>query len=209
MEDYHKKLVIDGVHTLRQLTEKNDFWIKFEQEGRDVLAQHKYQQAFPWWNKNLSWTTEASRASVVVKMHHRDLAERLAECYREMQATSLVVPNRKFTVLISCTQIDQGTWIIAEISHVPSPNTYRRVPFGCLIQRILEAESKVTWVEHTKVIAESPPNQAFYDHLIRTDDEIRSLGTSLDPSWSELELHLSGDKFLSVKAILGDSWELV
>ncbi|GJU38796.1 homeobox-leucine zipper protein ROC8 [Tanacetum coccineum] len=147
--------------------------IKFEQEGRDVLAQHKYQQAFPWWNKNLSWTTEASRASVVVKMHHLDLAEWLAKVYREMQATSLVVPNRNFTVLRSCIQIDQGTWHIAEISHVPSPNTYIRVPSGCLNQRVFEAKSKVTWVEHTKVIAESPPNQSFYDHLIRTDDEIR------------------------------------
>ncbi|GJS17850.1 hypothetical protein Tco_0412322 [Tanacetum coccineum] len=35
-----------------------------------------------------------------------------------------------------------------------------------------------------------------------------SLGTSLYPFWSELELHLSGDKLFSVKAILGDSWEL-
>ncbi|GKD68321.1 homeobox-leucine zipper protein ROC8, partial [Tanacetum coccineum] len=152
--------------------------------------------------------SEASRAFAVVKMHHLDLAERLAEnewsclfpnivanektkqvlspassednphgtlrvVYREMQATSPVVPNRKFTVLRSCTQIDQATWLIAEISHVLSPNTYRRLPSGCLIQRLSEYESKVTWVEHTEVIAESPPNQTFYDHLIRTDDEIR------------------------------------
>ncbi|GJV02160.1 homeobox-leucine zipper protein ROC8 [Tanacetum coccineum] len=34
-----------------------------------------------------------------------------------MQATSPVVPNRKFNVLRSCTQIDQATWLIAEISH--------------------------------------------------------------------------------------------
>ncbi|GJV40430.1 START domain-containing protein [Tanacetum coccineum] len=152
MEIYEKKLVIEGVNTLRQLTEKDEFWIKSEEEGRDVLVQHKYQQAFPFWKNNSSWTTEASRASALVKMHQLDLAQRLAEhewsclfptivanektkqvlspassednphgtlrvVYREMQATSPVVPNRKFNVLRSCTQIDQATWLIAEISH--------------------------------------------------------------------------------------------
>nr|GEX93932.1 homeobox-leucine zipper protein HDG12-like [Tanacetum cinerariifolium] len=85
-----------------------------------------------------------------------------------MQATSPVVPNRKFAVVRSYTQIDQGTWLTAEILHVRSPNTYRRLPSGCLIQLISEDESKVTWVEHIEVIAESLLNQTFYDHLIRT-----------------------------------------
>nr|GEZ49206.1 homeobox domain-containing protein/START domain-containing protein [Tanacetum cinerariifolium] len=49
------------------------------EQGRDVLVQHKYRQAFPWWNNNSSWTTEASRASALVKMHHSDLADMLAE----------------------------------------------------------------------------------------------------------------------------------
>ena len=88
MEDYYKRSVTTAVHTLRQLTknEKNDFWVKSEDDGRDVLVQHKYQQAFPWWsnnkNKNTSsssWTTEASRASAFVKMDHLDLADTLAK----------------------------------------------------------------------------------------------------------------------------------
>ncbi|GKA82006.1 homeobox-leucine zipper protein ROC8 [Tanacetum coccineum] len=180
LDDMKERMVTYlSLTTCKEIIDVMTHVTKFEQEGRDVLAQHKYQQAFPWWNKNLSWTTEASRAFAVVKMHHLDLAERLAEnewsclfpnmvanektkrvlspassednphetlrlVYREMQATSPVVPSKKFTVLRSCTQIDQGTWLIAEISHVPSPNTYRRLLFGCLIQRVSEAESKVS-----------------------------------------------------------------
>ena len=89
MEDYYyKRSVTAAVHTLRQLTknEQNDFWVKSEDDGRDVLVQHKYHQAFPWWsnnkNKNTSsssWTTEASRASAFVKMDHLDLADTLAK----------------------------------------------------------------------------------------------------------------------------------
>ncbi|GKD71885.1 hypothetical protein Tco_1325975, partial [Tanacetum coccineum] len=32
--------------------------------------------------------------------------------------------NRKFTVLRTCLKIDQGTWVIAELSHVSAPYTY-------------------------------------------------------------------------------------
>nr|GEU74036.1 homeobox domain-containing protein/START domain-containing protein [Tanacetum cinerariifolium] len=76
-----------------------------------------------------------------------------------MQATPPLVPNRKFTVLRTCLQIDQGTWVIAEPSHVNAPNTYRQLPSGCLIERITEKLSKVTWVEHMEV-AEPLPNRS-------------------------------------------------
>nr|GFA03008.1 homeobox-leucine zipper protein HDG11 [Tanacetum cinerariifolium] len=70
---------------------------------------------------------------------------------KEMQATSPMVHNRKFPVLRTCLQIDQGTWVIAEPSDVNAPNTYRWLPSGCLIERITEKLSKVTWVEHMEV----------------------------------------------------------
>nr|GEZ52533.1 homeobox-leucine zipper protein ROC8 [Tanacetum cinerariifolium] len=76
-----------------------------------------------------------------------------------MQVTSAMVPNKKFTVLRTCLQIDQGTWVIAEPSHVDAPNTYRRLPSGCLIERITKKLSKVTLVEHMEV-AEPLPNRS-------------------------------------------------
>ncbi|GJV56009.1 START domain-containing protein [Tanacetum coccineum] len=81
--------------------------------------------------------------------------------YKEMQATSPMVANRKFTVLRTCLQIDQGTWVIAELSHVSPPNTYRRLPSGCLIERITEDVSKVTWVEHMEVDEPLPNRSGF------------------------------------------------
>ncbi|PWA76971.1 homeobox-leucine zipper protein ROC8 [Artemisia annua] len=190
MEDYYKRSVTVVVHTLRQLTkdEKNDLWVKSEDDGRDVLVQHKYQQAFPCWSNNKnknnsssSWTTEASRASAFVKMDHLDLADTLVKnewsywfpnvvakektikvlspgssednphgtlrmVYKEMQATSPMVANRKFTLLRSSSQIDQATLVIAETSFGPkvrpTNNTYRRLPSGCLIEGITEDLSK-------------------------------------------------------------------
>ncbi|GJW83669.1 homeobox-leucine zipper protein HDG11 [Tanacetum coccineum] len=81
--------------------------------------------------------------------------------YKEMQATLTMVANRKFTVLRTCLQIDQGTWVIAELSHVRAPNTYRRLPSGCLIEHITGDVSKVTWVEHMEVDEPLPNRSGF------------------------------------------------
>ncbi|GJW40853.1 zinc finger, CCHC-type containing protein [Tanacetum coccineum] len=63
-----------------------------------------------------------------------------------------MVANRKFTVLRTCLQIDQGTWVIAELSHVSAPYT---------IERITETVSKVTWVEHMEVDEPLPNRSGF------------------------------------------------
>ncbi|GJX44190.1 homeobox-leucine zipper protein HDG11 [Tanacetum coccineum] len=58
-------------------------------------------------------------------------------------------------------EIDQGTWVIAELSHVRAPNTYRRLPSGCLIEHITGDVSKVTWVEHMEVDEPLPNKSGF------------------------------------------------
>ncbi|GKC77620.1 homeobox-leucine zipper protein HDG11, partial [Tanacetum coccineum] len=85
----------------------------------------------------------------------------MLEVYKEMQATLTIVANRKFTVLRTCLQIDQGTWVIAELSHVRAPNTYRRLPSGCLIEHITGDVSKVTCVEHMEVDEPLPNRSGF------------------------------------------------
>ncbi|PWA98541.1 START domain-containing protein [Artemisia annua] len=200
MDAKYKLSVVAAVHELRELFkyENNDLWIKSE-EGRDVLVQHKYQQAFPWWynnenkNNSLSWTTEASRASALVMMDHLDLAFMLAEgewhftfphmvtkeetirdlshgsgntpdgvlllglicshiqIRKELQATSpcMVAKRRFMNLLRAYVQIDQGMWVIAEISHCPSSDKFRRLPSGCLIQSIAKGLSKVGYLGGT------------------------------------------------------------
>ena len=69
--------------------------------------------------------------------------------YKELQVTSPLVAKRKFTCLRTCKQIDQGTWVVSDISYEPILNfngyhsNYRRLPSGCLIQSISEKLSKV------------------------------------------------------------------
>lgn len=68
--------------TVKELQElfKDDMWIK-SPGGRDVLDEHKYQQAFPRSSKrnHESWLTEASRAVECIKMNHLDLADMITE----------------------------------------------------------------------------------------------------------------------------------
>ncbi|GKB17029.1 homeobox-leucine zipper protein HDG11 [Tanacetum coccineum] len=63
--------------------------------------------------------------------------------------------------LVELSLIDQGTWVIAELSHVRAPNTYRRLPSGCLIEHITRDVSKVTWVEHMEVDEPLPNRSGF------------------------------------------------
>ncbi|GJX30584.1 START domain-containing protein [Tanacetum coccineum] len=138
-----------GVQELHKLLKDDDMWIKSSPEGggRDVLDEDKYQKAFPRSSKRnrimRSWTTESSRAVI-----------------KQLHAASLMIATRKFLVHIKCLQIDQGTWIVAEISLVDAanPKYFHRLPSGCLIQCITDHQSKVTWVEHTEVDS-ALPNQ--------------------------------------------------
>ncbi|GJY09225.1 uncharacterized mitochondrial protein-like protein [Tanacetum coccineum] len=63
--------------------------------------------------------------------------------------------------LVELSLIDQGTWVIVELSHVRAPNTYRRLPSGCLIEHITGDVSKVTWVEHMEVDEPLPNRSGF------------------------------------------------
>ncbi|GJU14571.1 homeobox-leucine zipper protein ROC8 [Tanacetum coccineum] len=104
-----------GVEELHKLLKDDDMWIKSSEEegGRDVLDEDKYQKAFPRCSK---------RNRIVVKQLH---------------AASPMIATRKFLVHRKCLQIDQGTWIVAEISLVDAanPKYFHRLPSGCLIQR--------------------------------------------------------------------------
>ncbi|GKA22486.1 homeobox-leucine zipper protein HDG11 [Tanacetum coccineum] len=66
--------------------------------------------------------------------------------------------SRNFTVLRTFLHIDQGTWVVSEISLDITPYNCRQLSSGCLIECITEDESKVTWVEHREV-DKSLPNQ--------------------------------------------------
>lgn len=76
---------------------------------------------------------------------------------KQLHAASPMLISRQFGVIRTCLLIDQGTWVVAEISlDKKTPYFCQRLPSGCLIERISDDESKVTWVEHTEVAASLP-----------------------------------------------------
>uniref|UniRef100_A0A7N0V989 Uncharacterized protein n=1 Tax=Kalanchoe fedtschenkoi TaxID=63787 RepID=A0A7N0V989_KALFE len=90
--------------------------------------------------------------------------------HAEVQVLSPLVPTREFFFLRYCQQVQQGLWIIADVScdfpcnhQFSSRHLSHRLPSGCLIQDIPNGFSKVIWVERVEIHDRSPP------HLLYTD----------------------------------------
>lgn len=73
------------------------------------------------------------------------------QIYEELQVLSPVVPTREFCFLRCCQQIQQGVWMVADVS-VDYPNRAnqltpfsqsKRLPSGCLIEEMADGYSKV------------------------------------------------------------------
>ncbi|KAM2487863.1 hypothetical protein ACFX1W_039729 [Malus domestica] len=90
--------------------------------------------------------------------------------YNELQVLSPLVPTREFYFLRYCQQIEQGLWIIVDVSYdFPQDNQFtnqcrsRRLPSGCLIQDMPNGYSKVTWVEHVEIQDKVPTHRIYRD----------------------------------------------
>ncbi|KAL0663801.1 hypothetical protein Bca4012_100638 [Brassica carinata] len=87
--------------------------------------------------------------------------------YEEMEVLSPLVATREFCELRYCQQIEQGSWIVVNVSyHLPqfvSHSHSYRFPSGCLIQDMPNGYSKVTWVEHTETEEKEPVHEMYRD----------------------------------------------
>ncbi|XP_009355964.2 homeobox-leucine zipper protein HDG11 [Pyrus x bretschneideri] len=90
--------------------------------------------------------------------------------YNELQVLSPLVPTREFYFLRYCQQIEQGLWIIVDVSYdFPQDNQFtsqcrsHRLPSGCLIQDMPNGYSKVTWVEHVEIEDKVPTHRIYRD----------------------------------------------
>ncbi|WZZ05893.1 hypothetical protein YC2023_091814 [Brassica napus] len=85
--------------------------------------------------------------------------------YEEMEVLSPLVATREFCELRYCQQIEQGSWIVVNVSyHLPqfvSHSHSYRFPSGCLIQDMPNGYSKVTWVEHTETEEKEPVHELY------------------------------------------------
>ncbi|XP_077230301.1 homeobox-leucine zipper protein ROC8-like [Tasmannia lanceolata] len=94
--------------------------------------------------------------------------------YEELQVLSPLVSTREFYFLRYCQQIEQGLWVVVDVSFDLSsmnqfapPSRSRRLPSGCLIQDMPNGYSKVSWVEHVE-IEEKTPTHRIYRELINS-----------------------------------------
>ncbi|KAL0801724.1 hypothetical protein Bca101_056900 [Brassica carinata] len=89
--------------------------------------------------------------------------------YEEIEVLSPLVATREFCELRYCQMIEQGSWIVVNVSyHLPqfvSQSHSYKFPSGCLIQDMPNGYSKVTWVEHIE-IEEKEPTHELYREMI-------------------------------------------
>ncbi|KAF8048008.1 hypothetical protein N665_2726s0005 [Sinapis alba] len=90
--------------------------------------------------------------------------------WEQLHILSPLVPPREFMIVRCCQKIDEGLWIVADVSHrivnsdQINPFCYKR-PSGCLIRALPGAHSEVTWIEHVEV-EHKPDEHRLYRELL-------------------------------------------
>ncbi|KAL5157944.1 Homeobox-leucine zipper protein HDG11 [Glycine soja] len=88
--------------------------------------------------------------------------------FEQMHVLSPLVQPREFQFLRYCEQIEEGVWVIADVSF----DSFRqktsffhswRHPSGCMIQEMPNGCSMVTWVEHVEVDDKIQTHQLYKD----------------------------------------------
>ncbi|PIN19438.1 hypothetical protein CDL12_07879 [Handroanthus impetiginosus] len=126
------------------------------------MDANKWVELFP---------TIVSRARTIEVISSGIQSGTLQLMYEEIQVLSAMVPTRQFYFLRLCQQIEQGSWVIVDVSYdIPHQeaqfsSSYKahRLPSGCLIQEMPNGYSKVTWVEHWEVEDRAPIHRLYRD----------------------------------------------
>ncbi|KAL0838418.1 PREDICTED: homeobox-leucine zipper protein HDG8-like [Brassica oleracea var. oleracea] len=115
------------------------------------LDSEKWERLFP---------TIVAKAMTIHKLGSElpinENCNNLQVIWEKLHILSPLVPPREFMIVRCCQKIDEGIWIVADVSQriVDSdqinPFCYKR-PSGCLIRAFPGAHSEVTWIEHVEV----------------------------------------------------------
>ncbi|CAF2170423.1 homeobox-leucine zipper protein HDG10 isoform X1 [Brassica rapa] len=172
---------VTEVITLIQTEEP--MWIKSSIDSRLVIDQENYEKKF---TKNSYFKTriESSKEIAVIPLDAKNLVNMLLDTekwaslfstivskaktihvlessklmYEQLHILSPLLPPREFMILRCCQQLEEGLWVIADVSYhqvafefeFGTPACYKR-PSGFLIQAMPNGHSKVTWMEHVEV----------------------------------------------------------
>ncbi|XP_047314603.1 homeobox-leucine zipper protein ROC8-like [Impatiens glandulifera] len=92
--------------------------------------------------------------------------------YEQIHILSPLVAAREYYFLRICKEIEQGLWIITDVSYdcfknkhqhqLPSLRSWK-LPSGCMIRDMCDGNSEVTWIEHVEVDDRSSTQRVFRD----------------------------------------------
>ncbi|KAF8089857.1 hypothetical protein N665_0495s0006 [Sinapis alba] len=129
------------------------------------LDSEKWKKLFPTIvNKSTTIHTLGSELPI------KENCNVLQVIWEQLHILSPLVPPREFMIVRCCQQIDEGLWIIADVSNnivnsdQVSPSCYKR-PSGCLIRALPNAQTEVMWIEHVEV-DHTPETHRMYRELV-------------------------------------------
>ncbi|XP_019440118.1 PREDICTED: homeobox-leucine zipper protein HDG11-like [Lupinus angustifolius] len=113
--------------------------------------------------------SKAHTIQVIEKGSFENRSGAILLMYMDMHVLSPSVPSREFYFLRYCAQIENGIWVITDVSldyledEKTIPSSCWRFPSGCLIREMPNAFTEVTWVEHVEVDENISPHSLYKD----------------------------------------------
>ncbi|CAN8269833.1 unnamed protein product [Cochlearia groenlandica] len=130
------------------------------------LDSEKWKKLFPTIVNNAK-TLHVVESEIPITQNYNVLQV----IWEQLHIVSPLVTPREFVILRCCQKIDNGIWMIADVSHqidnfdiINASCCYKR-PSGCLIQALSNSHTKVTWIEHVEVDDKSETH-AMYRKLV-------------------------------------------
>ncbi|KAE9599185.1 putative transcription factor & lipid binding HD-SAD family [Lupinus albus] len=116
--------------------------------------------------------SKAHTIQVVEKGSFENRSGAVLLMYVDMHVLSPSVASREFYFLRYCSQIENGVWVITDVSfdyleQKTIPSSCWRLPSGCLIREMPNGFAEVTWVEHVEV-DENIPAHSLYKDVVST-----------------------------------------
>ncbi|KAK7331294.1 hypothetical protein VNO77_25516 [Canavalia gladiata] len=123
---------------------------------RSIQLVDMFLDADKWANLFPTIVTKAETIKVIESGLSGSRSGALQLMVEEMHILSPLVQPRKFQFLRYCQQVEDGQWVITDVSfdsfrqNTPLSRSWRH-PSGCMIQEMSNGCSMVTWVEHVEV----------------------------------------------------------
>uniref|UniRef100_A0A3Q7YFT2 Homeobox-leucine zipper protein HDG8-like n=3 Tax=Cicer arietinum TaxID=3827 RepID=A0A3Q7YFT2_CICAR len=160
---YHKSSYLKGPRKRTEATKDSVIVSMGAAQLVDMfLNSEKWMNLFPTIVKDAVTVEVYEEGS----MENRNGALQLMNA--KMHILSPLVPTRVASFLRYCKQIEEGVWVIADVSvsvgsilDATCPPNVWKFPSGCMIQELTNHSCRVSWVEHIEVDDKSKTDLLF------------------------------------------------